>query len=479
MSNPGALPFRRAIKRLYKIVSAMYNDSILILEGSEDLATDVVDRDEEADKLQWFIERQFNMMLEDSSLSRKLQASSFEGVVYSNVARYLERIADHACRFAEVGYVAGLIPGRKMLPLAKEASEILQLETAVAKFICKQIVSKAETEGKKIHTAYINCKQTNTPYGILTNIGKTYSNDWEDKVPNAGWRIDKVYSALKEKADEDGGIAIVILDEIDTLVSKSGDDILYHLTGLNSDLDNSKISLIGISNDTKFTSWLDPRVKSRMGEESLTFAPYNALQIENILVQRAKMAFHEGAVDPLVLSYCSSRAALEHGDARKALDLLRISAEIAEREGKEIVTVEYVSKAENVMEHDLVRSLISTLPLQPKVTLASIILNRGSKENGQQTTGEVYNTYSLICKRFEVEQLTQRRVGHIISELDMQGLINAKVVSLGRQGRTRYISLSIEQSQIDGALDNDSFLSRVIKEIKMSGYLSSMQLRLI
>jgi len=352
-------------------------------------------------------------------------------------------------------------------------------KTAVAKFICNQIVSKAETEGKKIHTAYINCKQTNTPYGILTNIGKTYSKDWEDKVPNAGWRIDKVYSALKEKADEDGGIAIVILDEIDTLVSKSGDDILYHLTGLNSDLDNSKISLIGISNDTKFTSWLDPRVKSRMGEESLTFAPYNALQIENILVQRAKMAFHEGAVDPLVLSYCSSRAALEHGDARKALDLLRISAEIAEREGQEIVTVKYVGKAENVMEYDLVRSLISTLPLQPKVTLASIILNRGSKENGQQTTGEVYNTYSLICKRFKVEQLTQRRIGHIISELDMQGLINAKVVSLGRQGRTRYISIAIEQSQIDGALNNDSFLSRVIKEIKMSGYLSSMQLRLI
>jgi len=133
MSNPGALPFRRAIKRLYKIVSAMYDDSILILEGSEDLAMDVVDRDEEADKLQWFIERQFNMMLEDSSLSRKLQASSFEGGVYSNVARYLERIADHACRFAEVGYVAGLIPGRKMLPLAKEASEIL--EDAMKSFI--------------------------------------------------------------------------------------------------------------------------------------------------------------------------------------------------------------------------------------------------------------------------------------------------------------------------------------------------------
>ena len=126
MSNPGALPFRTAIKRLYKIVNAMYNGSILILEGSEDLAADVVDRDTEADKLQWFIERQFNMMLEDSSLSRPLQASSFEGVVYSNVARYLERIADHACRLAEIGYIAGLIPGRKMLPLAKEAGKIME-----------------------------------------------------------------------------------------------------------------------------------------------------------------------------------------------------------------------------------------------------------------------------------------------------------------------------------------------------------------
>ncbi|HJM17651.1 MAG TPA: phosphate uptake regulator PhoU, partial [Candidatus Poseidoniia archaeon] len=126
MTNPGALPFRTAIKRLYKIVRAMYNDSILILEGSEDLAADVVDRDKEADKLQWFIERQFNMMLENTNLSRQLEASSFEGVVYSNVARYLERIADHACRLAEIGYVAGLIPGRKMLPLAKDAGDIMK-----------------------------------------------------------------------------------------------------------------------------------------------------------------------------------------------------------------------------------------------------------------------------------------------------------------------------------------------------------------
>jgi len=352
-------------------------------------------------------------------------------------------------------------------------------KTAVTKYICNQILAKAESEGKKIHTAYINCKQTNTPYGVLTDIGKTYSSDWEERIPNAGWRIDKVYSVLKEKADEDGGIAIVVLDEIDSLVNKKGGDILYHLTGLDSDLDNSKISLIGISNDTKFTSLLDPRVRSRMGEEALVFPPYNAIQIKDILRQRANMAFKENVIDPLVLSFCSSRAAQEHGDARKALNLLRISAEIAEREGKDIVTIDYVKKAKNIMEQDLIRNIVSTLTLQYKATLASIILNRGPKEKVQQTTGEVYNTYNLICQRFRINALTQRRVGNIISELDMQGLINAKIVSLGRQGRTRYINLEMDKRQIESILEEDDFLSDIIEGMKESRYFSSMQLRLI
>ena len=160
MSNPGALPFRTAIKRLYKIVSAMYNDSILILEGADDLAADVVDRDKEADKLQWFIERQFNMMLENTSLSRELMASSFEGVIYSNVARYLERIADHACRLAEIGYVAGLIPGRKMLPLAKDAGEIMK--KAMKSFINNDprkatvVIDKGKKSVKKAQTYFEN-----------------------------------------------------------------------------------------------------------------------------------------------------------------------------------------------------------------------------------------------------------------------------------------------------------------------------------
>ena len=353
-------------------------------------------------------------------------------------------------------------------------------KTAVAKFICDQITAKAKNDDKKIHSAYINCKQTNTTYSILSNIGKAYSKEWEEEIPIAGWRIDKVYAEVKQKAKENGGIVILVLDEIDALVTKAGDDILYHLTSLNSDLENSKISIIGISNDVKFTSWLDPRVKSRLGEESLAFAPYNAPQIEEILYERSKIAFKENVVEPLVVSYCSSKAAQEHGDVRKALDLLRISAELADREEREIVTARYVNLAQNVMENDQVKNIISTLPIQNKATFASIIVNQGSRKNGQQTTGEVYETYSRICNIFKLEILTQRRISNLISELDMQGLIHAKTVSLGRQGRTKYISLAIEENQLKVVMKNDSFFADILEELEKSNtFTGSMQLRLI
>ena len=353
-------------------------------------------------------------------------------------------------------------------------------KTAVAKFICDQITAKAKNDDKKIHTAYINCKQTNTTYSILSNIGKAYSKEWEEEIPIAGWMIDKVYAEVKQKAKENGGIVILVLDEIDALVTKAGDDILYHLTSLNSDLENSKISIIGISNDVKFTSWLDPRVKSRLGEESLAFAPYNAPQIEEILYERSKIAFKENVVEPLVVSYCSSKAAQEHGDVRKALDLLRISAELADREEREIVTARYVNLAQNVMENDQVKNIISTLPIQNKATFASIIVNQGSRKNSQQTTGEVYETYSRICNIFKLEILTQRRISNLISELDMQGLIHAKTVSLGRQGRTKYISLAIEENQLKIVMKNDSFFADILEELeKSNSFTGSMQLRLI
>jgi cell division control protein 6 len=64
----------------------------------------------------------------------------------------------------------------------------------------------------------------------------------------------------------------VILDEVDKLVRK-GDEVLYNLLRINSELNSARVSLIGISNDLTFTELLDPRVRSLLDEEEIIFPP--------------------------------------------------------------------------------------------------------------------------------------------------------------------------------------------------------------
>jgi ORC complex protein Cdc6/Orc1 len=86
-----------------------------------------------------------------------------------------------------------------------------------------------------------------------------------------GWPTDRVYTTFFDAVDYHERVVVIMLDEIDKLVEKSGDDTLYNLSRMNSELANSRISIMGISNDLKFTDFLDPRVKSSLGEEEIVF----------------------------------------------------------------------------------------------------------------------------------------------------------------------------------------------------------------
>lgn len=332
-------------------------------------------------------------------------------------------------------------------------------KTAVVKFLGKEI-KKSKSGIGDIQYIYINCEVVDTQYGILANIGNRFIMDWEEQIPFTGWPTEKVYNMLKEKMDSEARVAVIILDEIDKLVYKSGDDVLYHLSKINDDLERAKVSIIGISNDLKFTDFLDPRIKSRLGEEKMVFPPYNAEQLRDILMQRAGLAFRNDAVEPSVIALCAALAAQEHGDARRALELLRVAGELAERNNENKVTEGYVYKAKNKIELDCVAEVIRTLPTQSKLLLFGMILN---EEGGREklNTGDVYSTYRELCRRTDVSILTQRRITDLISELDMLGIIHARVISKGRYGRTREIQLSVPIFEAKKVLEEDD----IIKEL--------------
>jgi len=319
-------------------------------------------------------------------------------------------------------------------------------KTVTVKFTTSQILEIAENKNIPIKVLYINCKLkrvADTEYRLMAELTRSFGKD----IPATGLPTDEVYKYFFNAVDEKELLLILILDEIDQLVKKAGDEILYTLTRMNSDLTQSQVAIIGISNDLIFVDHLDPRVKSSLSEEEIVFPPYNALQIQDILRGRALKAFKQSVLEHGVIEKCAAYAAREHGDARRALELLRVAGEIAERKCCSTVKISHIDDAEEKIERDRLVDIITTQPKQHQATLYSI-LSLGNKDSNIIFTGEVYEIYKQVCSDVSLRPLTQRRVSDVIGELDMLGIISAKVISKGRYGRTREISLAIPDSTV-------------------------------
>jgi cell division control protein 6 len=321
-------------------------------------------------------------------------------------------------------------------------------KTATAKFVGKQLEEASLKVNSDIVIHYINCEIVDTAYRVLASIARKFGRN----VPMTGWPTDQVYEEVKRAVDSRELRLIIILDEIDKLARK-GEEALYSLTRMNSDLENARVSLVGISNNLKFKSFLDARVLSSLSEEEIVFPPYNAEQLEDILLQRAEMALNDGVLEDGVIQLCAAIAAQEHGDARKALDLLRVAAEIAEREGSSKIRVEHVKKAVRKIETDYMMETVRTLPIQSKILLYSMALL--SQHTEKFTTGELYCVYKKLCGKVGIDALTQRRVSDLISELDMLGVVNSVIISKGRYGRTREMRLESEPETLKKVLEED------------------------
>jgi len=316
-------------------------------------------------------------------------------------------------------------------------------KTCVTQHVMQKILDIVNKKNLKVKSYYLNCKLkkiADTEYRLIAQLARAFGKE----VPATGLPTGEVYKLFIDSINSENQLIILVLDEIDQLVTKAGDGILYNLTRLNSELTKCQVSIIGISNDLMFTDNLDPRIKSSLSEEELVFPPYNAVQLQDILRERSKLAFKEGAIEQGVIEKCAAYAAREHGDARRALELLRVAGELAERKNNKNIGLVHLDEAEEKIEKDRIIDTVRTQPKQFQITLYSIL--NVCDENNKIFTGEVYEFYKKTCNRVNIKPLTQRRISDIIAEFDMLGIINAKVISKGRYGRTKEIILAIHPS---------------------------------
>jgi len=316
-------------------------------------------------------------------------------------------------------------------------------KTLTVRYVTRQIEILCKEKQIAVKIIFLNCKLkkvADTEYRIIAHLARELGKD----IPATGLPTEEVYNHFQKAIAQSKSMVILVLDEIDQLVKKAGDAVLYSLTRLNEELKESQITLVGISNDLRFTEFLDPRVKSSLSEEEMVFAPYNAVQIQEILRQRAEEAFEKGALKPGIIEKCAAIAAREHGDARRALELLRVSGELAERENSKFVELKHLDSAEMKIECDRVLHFVSSAPKQSQLVMYSLLNIVKKKPKDPIFTGQVYELYQSLSSKAGLRPLTQRRISDILSELDMMGIIQSKVISKGRYGRTREIGIPLD-----------------------------------
>lgn len=329
-------------------------------------------------------------------------------------------------------------------------------KTLSVKYVRKQLLEVAEKHKISLKILYLNCKLkkiADTEYRLLAQLIREYrdtiypNNPPADdlyNIPSTGLPTDEVYNRFLYILDKTPQTLIIVLDEIDQLVKKTGDEIIYNLTRINSELKNSQVAFVGISNSLRFIDNIDPRVRSSLRQEELIFPTYNALEIQDILRKRSEEAFKPNVVVPGLIEKCSAYAAREHGDARRALDLLRIAGEVAERQEATKIELKHLDEAEEKLEKEKVVEIVKKQPKQSQAVFYCIlVLQKNEKEPFY--TGDVYNNYKKLCTKTDLRPLTQRRVSDIISELDMLGIINTHIISKGRYGRTKEINVEIQE----------------------------------
>ena len=127
------------------------------------------------------------------------------------------------------------------------------------------------------------------------------------------------------------GMCIVVLDEIDQLLSRH-QQVLYHLFELAS-AKGSRLILIGVANALDLTDRFLPRLAARGAmPRTITFTPYSNAELQSIIIQRVEpVERSDGSclIDRAAVKLCAMKVAAASGDARRALEVCRVAADKA------------------------------------------------------------------------------------------------------------------------------------------------------
>ena len=304
--------------------------------------------------------------------------------------------------------------------------------------VVRHVVRRAEGRARDQNVNLVSCYVDSSNEDTETRVAREMAFSVRDKlnpalnIPSSGIGSAEYYRYLWELL-EDQDVLLVILDEIDKL---RDDDVLMQLSrAKESGKTTCHVGVISISNKIEYRKRLNKRIDSSLQDREHVFDPYNASQLEAILENR-RDAFRRGVLSEGVIGLTAALSAQEHGDARKAIDILHESGELATGEGATQVTEGHVRDAKEQAEINRFKELVRGSPSHVQYVLralAALTLNAEEGESENFRTKEIYALYEEMVQYDDGDPLKVDSVYRLLDEQSFLGITETEHTGGGRE----------------------------------------------
>lgn len=338
-------------------------------------------------------------------------------------------------------------------------------KSTVVKFVCERL---------PMTFRMANLRKARTVFGCANLILEELGGEEVKSGQSCSVAAQRITDRIVTLASQDP--LVLVLDEFDALFSDrlgGASDFIYRLLSEQQRLreEGRMFCIIAIANSP---AELDERVKSRIGSApEINFGAYSKNEVLAILKDRARQAFVE-PVDEGVLGYCAAVSSEEFGDARRAIDLLKVAAELAGPAGGRI-EAKHVDEASDRLRKDRVEAALAGASYHLTIVCRELVRLTLFSGPAWHSTSRIYDHYvENIVRKNEGSRLGYRRVAELLGELWSMGLVESHAESKGRGGFGREYRLAMPPeaftSSFEGlqmeVMNAELEHERLMKEIK-------------
>ena len=310
-------------------------------------------------------------------------------------------------------------------------------KTHTAKRFCLDFKKYASEASRAVDWDIVNCRQRMGDDAVLLKLLQHF----DAHFPERGFSIAEKIETLRRHLEKHKVHLIVILDEVDALLKKSGADLVYSFARIAEESTAAKgnISMILISQRPNALEYMDAAALSTFRRSNVVeFPPYDDKELRDIVSGRVQLAMHPGTVDDDIVDLIADISS-EFGDARYAIELLEKAGQLADEEREEAIAPEHIRGAKAHVHPTDVQERLSLLDAPKKLVLLAIA--RKSRKKAYITMGDAENAYALVCEEYDEKPRAHTQFWKYVRDLDALGLIDTKLSGEGVVGKTTLISL--------------------------------------